>query len=510
MAAVVESVAPKVEVSTLLQLQLRRRERRSKNFLLNLSSKESDPSLNGERLSLVGGVKFPAETPVAFGKNGSASKAPDDTTSKSVQSAKSADELSQELEDWIEKAKRFDSIDLSVNDTSSRLTMPSLVAKDAPSIDPYPKLDGASYTYKGGRDQEKRPNGKGNIELENGCCISGEWRHGKREGKFRMDCCDGSVSFLEGFYEKDKVQGKVRLQFVDSTWITGFAKDSVLHGFCKYYDQDKKLRFIGITRNGKRFGTCWQLLPGGGYIVGKVDAEGELSGPSIAYIYPDHRTAFVGVFDKGEMVKTQAVTITGFETEYNCIKVPIFTPPTGDFYKREVSTNSWITSHTLLEDPYEKSTVFITTSNTPGAEEGLFAARDLKTNTIAAFYNGLRRQKPEDSASTWQLQENAYKIFDPLNKKGVIDIIPEYQSLSAYRASLAHKTNHSFLPNCEFSEVNHPRWGLVPCVMTRQDVKRGEELLVWYGYDLDYCPDWYKDAWENSCKPVDADKLKSG
>ena len=28
---------------------------------------------------------------------------------------------------------------------------------------------------------------------------------------------------------------------------------------------------------------------------------------------------------------------------------------------------------------------------------------------------------------------------------------------------------------------------------------RGEELLVLYGYDLDYCPDWYKDAWEN-CK----------
>ena len=27
---------------------------------------------------------------------------------------------------------------------------------------------------------------------------------------------------------------------------------------------------------------------------------------------------------------------------------------------------------------------------------------------------------------------------------------------------------------------------------------RGEELLVLYGYDLDYCPDWYKDAWENS------------
>lgn len=325
-----------------------------------------------------------------------------------------------------------------------------------------------------------------------------------------MDCSDGAVSFLEGFYVADKVQGKLRLQFQDGTWITGYAKDSVLHGLCRHYDQHKQLQYIGITRNGKRFGTCWQILPGGGYIVGKVDAEGELSGPNIAYIYPDHRTAFVGVFDKGEMVSAQAVTITGFQTEYNCIKVPIFTPPSGEFYKREVSTSCWVTENTLLEDPYEASTVYIACSNTPGAEEGLFAARDLATNTIAAFYNGLRREKPDDSASTWQLQDNAYKIFDPVNKKGVIDILPKYQSLSSYRASLAHKTNHSFLPNCEFGEVNHPRWGLVPCVVTRQDVKRGEELLVWYGYDLDYCPDWYKDAWENSCQPVDSDKLKSG
>lgn len=27
-------------------------------------------------------------------------------------------------------------------------------------------------------------------------------------------------------------------------------------------------------------------------------------------------------------------------------------------------------------------------------------------------------------------QENAYKIFDPTNKKGVIDILPKYQVLA--------------------------------------------------------------------------------
>ena len=29
---------------------------------------------------------------------------------------------------------------------------------------------------------------------------------------------------------------------------------------------------------------------GGGYIVGRVDAEGGFTGPNIAYIYPDHRS----------------------------------------------------------------------------------------------------------------------------------------------------------------------------------------------------------------------------
>ena len=27
------------------------------------------------------------------------------------------------------------------------------------------------------------------------------------------------------------------------------------------------------------------------------------------------------------------------------------------------------------------------------------------------------------------------------------------------------------------------------------DIAEGE-IFVWYGYDLDYCPDWYLLAWE--------------
>ena len=61
--------------------------------------------------------------------------------------------------------------------------------------------------------------------------------------------------------------------------------------------------------------------------------------------------------------------------------------------------------------------------------------------------------------------------------------------------SLAHKTNHSFIPNCEFGEFLHPRFGLVPSILAIHDIGAGEEIFVWYGYDLDYCPQWYMDAW---------------
>jgi len=496
MAAAVSPAEGKVSSSTLLELQLRRRQRRSKHFLLKHTTIEAESLEEPLQAATQWRQRAPEARPVE-------AEVPREPLTE--------DEVALQLAGWIKQMANFESIDLSLNDTSGMYTMPSAVSKDAASIDPYPNLEKEKFTYKGGRDKDRRFHGRGEVEFENDCSMAGVWKNGKREGKCRMDAMEGQVSLLEGYFSNDKINGKVRVQLNDGSWITGYAKESVLHGFCRYYDKDKKLQYMGITRNGKLFGTCWKILPGGGYMVGKVDAEGEFTGPNIAYIYPDNCTAFLGMFEKGDMVRTQAVTLRGFDTEYNCIKVPIFSKPYGEFFKKEVSTTDWLTPNTMLEDPYEVRTVYVGVSKTPGAEEGLFAARDLKLNTIAAFYNGIRRQKPADSTSTWQLQANAYKIFDPTNKHGVIDILPEYQSLERYRASLAHKTNHSFLPNCEFAEVLHPRWGFVPCVMTREDVKRGDELTVWYGYDLDYCPDWYKDAWETSCvSSGDSDKLKSG
>ena len=43
---------------------------------------------------------------------------------------------------------------------------------------------------------------------------------------------------------------------------------------------------------------------------------------------------------------------------------------------------------------------------------------------------------------------------------------------------------------------DHPRWGVIPCLAAIHTIQEQEEVFVKYGYDLDYCPDWYLAAWE--------------
>ena len=90
-----------------------------------------------------------------------------------------------------------------------------------------------------------------------------------------------------------------------------------------------------------------------------------------------------------------------------------------------------------------------------------------------------------------------------LNTCNIIMLIP-YSLLS-----------HQFLS--EFVVFDHPRFGVIPCIASIHSIAAGEEIFVrcrtklWnelskvsfkiyfprYGYDLDYCPDWYLQAWES-------------
>jgi hypothetical protein len=58
------------------------------------------------------------------------------------------------------------------------------------------------------------------------------------------------------------------------------------------------------------------------------------------------------------------------------------------------------------------------------------------------------------------------------------------------------------MPNAELVVFDHPRFGLVPSVLSTHDIRVGEEIFVHYGYELDSCPEWYEEAWLQGNYPI--------
>merc|ERR1719378_623903 len=111
--------------------------------------------------------------------------------------------------------------------------------------------------------------------------------------------------------------------------------------------------------------------------------------------------------------------------------------------------------------------------------------------------------------SEWQIQRNRlFKI--PVMQSGLsfkkkvfckkvgehMDLPPEFHSFQNYSTTSAHKLNHSFKPNCAWSNIQHPCYGFVPSVITLQDVRQGEELTIHYMMDMEEASEWYLEAWE--------------
>ena len=123
----------------------------------------------------------------------------------------------------------------------------------------------------------------------------------------------------------------------------------------------------------------------------------------------------------------------------------------------------------------------------------MFLKRHIEKQTVVAFYNGVRLEGLEPEDASWD--ERSYRIS--LSNETRMDIPEDMRDTKQYKATLAHKIQHSFDANCEFWEYWHPVHGLIPCVRTLQDIPGGLELTVNYNYMLDDCPSWYSDLWES-------------
>nr|XP_051685812.1 histone-lysine N-methyltransferase SETD7-like [Oryctolagus cuniculus] len=79
-----------------------------------------------------------------------------------------------------------------------------------------------------------------------------------------------------------------------------------------------------------------------------------------------------------------------------------------------------------------------------------------------SFYNGVRITHQEVDSRDWVLNGNTLS----LDEETVIDVPEPYNHVSKYCASLGHKANPSFTPNCVYDMFVHPRFGPIKCIRT--------------------------------------------
>jgi len=312
---------------------------------------------------------------------------------------------------------------------------------------------------------------------------------------------------IEGHYESDILEGNGSISYANGEKLICIFVGGVPNGPAKLFDSENHIKQVGVLLNGKWSGHVWYWLQGGSYITGHVDFLGNLTGDSIAFIYPDMLHVLLGTFTKGQLSLGQLCyvsTISFINAEFPKVT---FTTPTveGQTYTfDDKRTRYHACNSPLIPDPYEMGTIAIKKSKLHGSGEGLFLKVDVPAGRIIAFYNGVTRNETEQTEREivedkvgWEA--NAYKIMDMLGKNpetgltSVIDIPDEYISTENYVASLAHKCNHNFDPNASYELGFSPRFGLIPTVTTLRDMKAGEEVFCSYDYKMDSAPPWYQE-----------------
>ncbi|XP_043982095.1 histone-lysine N-methyltransferase SETD7 [Gambusia affinis] len=338
-------------------------------------------------------------------------------------------------------------------------------------------------------DEDGQPHGVCTVTYSSSDRFEGHFTHGEKNGKGKFFFFDGST--LEGFYVDDGLQGQGLYTHEDGSVLHGTYVDGELNGPAQELDADGRLVFKGQYKDNIRCGECWIYYPDGGSVFGQVNEDGEMTGSSIAYIYPDGCTALYGSFVDGEIIEAHLATLTSNQTGRPRFQIA----PNSPVYSYDKSTSTCIATHALLPDPYESQRVLVAESLINGAGQGLFAKAAAEPGTVMAFYNGVRITHSEVDSRDWALNGNTISLDDDT----VIDVPQPFDQTERYCASLGHKANHSFTPNCQYELFVHPRFGPIKCIRTLRAVQKDEELTVAYGYDHESLgkngpevPDWYK------------------
>ena len=118
------------------------------------------------------------------------------------------------------------------------------------------------------------------------------------------------------------------------------------------------------------------------------------------------------------------------------------------------------------------------------------AKTGIRSGQVCSLCNGVRQH--HDDNVGW----SDYRIA--CGEDMDLDIEQDRTSVGRYRATLAHKTQHSFSPNSHFAQFWYPKFGQIMSIVADRNIEQGEEIFVCYHYVMAKAPEWYQELWFQS------------
>lgn len=362
------------------------------------------------------------------------------------------------------------------------------------------------FRYFGPKDAEDNFHGYGEVQII------------PKTTCYRGVCAVSKFIRLFGHFGHGKLQGPFSI-IHRSQWQStmGLAKDGIIHGLVATFGLVPVWPYIFSETNAKESARLYMhsglgmlawfdngnektdfILRGTladplspGFLYGSP-AKGtwNITGETVAWLYPYYLSALVGKFENNMMESAQYAHVKSFRCEHYMPRFT-FTEPSGPSFFFDPPTNETVTSQPLLPDPYEAELVEVRESKVPGAGEGVYALKEIQKGQFFAMYAGIQVDDEQSKILHENYCEPNFNGSYPCDKYS----IATYMGANIYLptpwhrrdhncATSAAKINNDFEPNVSsrFVDVEHPRFGLIMGTECLKPIKPGEEILINYGY----------------------------
>ncbi|CAB4057758.1 SETD7 [Lepeophtheirus salmonis] len=317
---------------------------------------------------------------------------------------------------------------------------------------------------------------------------------------------DSGIAEIRGILKKRGIfHGNLKIILKNDTEIEAIAEDNYINGLVRtfkrvdnmdgkvyYGSEDVNFEIMGVEkyRMGKKTGPSYYFIPKSESLIFKRDetSDEKVYIPSALINSTLTTTCYQGKFIGNTLLEGILVSMTGFITEDKFI-IPLFKP-----LQSESQSHNEPLVYPLLEDIVEHDLVYVNLSSVGG--EGLFAKEDIPKGTIFAYYGGYRISIDEWEALSLTYPEYWIKIME----QNEIIYLPDELGMdtSRYKATLAHKINHSFENfNSYFKLTSHPKYkSMIPGVEALTFIPKGTEILCFYNDYFYESNPWFQDLWK--------------